>query len=521
LLRLGRTTVYLLDTDLEENAPWDRRLTARLYGGDRETRIQQEIVLGLGGVRLLNALGISPAVWHLNEGHAGFVILQRLRDAIEAGRTVAAALAEIRATTVFTTHTPVAAGHDSFPFELVRANLAQAWGALGADHEVFLGLGSYADGGPELFNMTALALRSSTRINGVSVLHGQVTRRMWGPIWPNVPEDERPVGSITNGIHLPTWVAPVLGSLLERRLGVDWREHQDEQAYWDRLLDVPDDELWQVRRMLRRYLFTFIRERARSRWSQDGVSAARMMAAGLMLDPEALTVGFARRFTAYKRPELIFRDEPRLIRLLTDPERPLQIVFAGKAHPADEAGKHHILRIVGRTQDPRFAGRIAFIGDYDVHVARHLVQGCDVWLNTPRKPLEASGTSGMKASVNGVPNLSIADGWWAEGYTGSNGWSIDGASNLDDPEGADVADSAALYDLLEREVVPRYYDRDESDVPHAWVTLVKEAIRTVAPRFSARRMLKEYATHAYADVPFGRDGEAQQSRGVEVAGTAD
>ena len=307
-LRLGRATVYLLDTDLEDNAPWDRGLTARLYGGDRETRIQQEIVLGLDGVRALRALGESPTVWHLNEGHAGFVVLQRIREGIEAGQSFESALEHVRATTVFTTHTPVAAGHDAFPFELVQEHLAGAWEGQGSDRDAFFALGSYSNDGAELFNMTALALRSSAHINGVSTQHGQVTRRMWGRIWPGTPEDERPVGAITNGIHLPTWMSGAVVALIERHLGPGWREHQDDQSYWDRLMAVPNTEVWDVRRALRRDLFAFIRERARQRWAHDGVSAARMMA-GMLLDPDALTIGFARRFTAYKRPELVFQDE--------------------------------------------------------------------------------------------------------------------------------------------------------------------------------------------------------------------
>ena len=497
LLRLGRVTVYLLDTDLEENAPWDRGLSARLYGGDRETRIQQEIVLGLGGVKVIRAMGHSPVVWHLNEGHAGFVILQRIREGIESGLSFEAALGEVRESTVFTTHTPVEAGHDAFPFELVQSHLAGAWGALGSDRDAFLALGSYENGGDARFNMTALALRSAARTNGVSQLHRKVTQRMWANIWPGVAAEDRPVGAITNGIHLPTWLAQDMETLFEEYLGDDWLERHDDPALWDRLAAVPDAELWRVRQLLRGSLFAFIRERARERWTRDRVSSSRMMATGTLLDPSALTIGFARRFTAYKRPEVIFHDTDRLARILTSTERPVQIVFAGKAHPADEAGKHHIQRIVARTMDPAFEGRLAFIGDYDVHVAHFLVQGCDVWLNTPRKPLEASGTSGMKASANGVPHLSISDGWWAEAYTGSNGWQIEPDHEAPTPEEADAADADALYRLLEEEVAPQFYDRNGDDVPVRWLATAREAIRTVAPRFSARRMLKDYGERAY------------------------
>jgi starch phosphorylase len=498
-VRLGHVRLYLLDTDLDENAPWDRGLSARLYGGDRETRVQQEIILGIGGVRALRTLGIDPAVWHLNEGHAAFVVLQRIREAIERGRSFDDALADVRRTTVFTTHTPVEAGHDAFPFPLVETHLAGAWGSLGRHREAFLALGAYDSGHGPHFNMTALALRSAGSTNAVSREHGRVTRGMWGPIWPGVEEAHRPVTSVTNGIHAPTWVSADMARLLERYVGEDWRDQQDNPQFWDRVLSIPDAKLWETRQSLRNFLFTFVLERARRRWMEERIGAAQVVALGTLLDPAALTIGFARRFTGYKRPELIFRDPDRLARILTAPRRPVQIVFAGKAHPADETGKHHLQRVYRRAIDPSFAGRIAFVDDYDLHVAHFLVQGCDVWLNTPRKPLEASGTSGMKAAVNGVPHLSIGDGWWAEAYTGSNGWLIVGnAPPGADLEEVDAADADALYRLLEEQVVPTFYDRDPEGLPRRWLQIVKEAIRTVAPRFSSRRMLKEYADRMYA-----------------------
>ena len=496
-VRLGRVKLYLLDTDLEENAPWDRELSARLYGGDRETRIQQEIILGIGGVRALKALGSTPAVWHLNEGHAAFVVLQRIRDHIEQGRSFESALEEVRRTTMFTTHTPVPAGHDAFPFNLVETHLAGAWGTLGAYREAFLQLGSYDNGGGSLFNMTALALRSAGTVNGVSELHGQVTREMWGPIWPGLPEEKRPVGFITNGVHVPTWLSSELGTLFDDHLGGDWRERHDDPELWEKVLDIPDEELWAARTALRTYLFAFIRERARSRWMEEHVSAPRVVAAGTLLDPNALTLGFARRFTGYKRPELIFHNPERLMNILNARRRPVQIVFAGKAHPADETGKHHLQQVYRRAIDPMFGGRIAFVDDYDLHVAHFLGQGCDVWLNNPRKPLEASGTSGMKASINGVPHLSIGDGWWAEGYTGRNGWQIEGRGPVGDPAAQDEADAEALYDLLETEVVPAFYDRDVNGIPRRWLAIVRQAILSVTPRFSARRMVKQYAETMY------------------------
>jgi glycogen phosphorylase len=496
-VRLGRVKLYLLDTDLEENAPWDRELSARLYGGDRETRIQQEIILGIGGVRVLKAMGSTPAVWHLNEGHAAFVVLQRIRDLIERGESFESALAEVRRTTVFTTHTPVPAGHDAFPFSLVETHLAGAWGTLGSYRDQFMALGEYDNGSGSMFNMTALALRTAGSTNAVSQLHGQVTRDMWGPIWPGVPEGNRPVRAITNGVHVPSWLSAELTALFDQYLPSGWRDEHDNPELWDKIGDIPDEALWNARNSLRNYLFAFIRERARQRWQEEHVSAARVVAAGTLLDPNALTLGFARRFTGYKRPELIFHNPDRLLNILNAARRPVQIVFAGKAHPADETGKHHLQQVYRRAIDPMFGGRIAFVDDYDLHVAHFLVQGCDVWLNNPRKPLEASGTSGMKASINGVPHLSIGDGWWAEGFTGDNGWLID-PNFAGEQDAIDAADAEAIYQLLEREIVPTFYDRDANGIPRRWLAVVRRAMVSVTPRFSARRMVKQYAEDLYS-----------------------
>jgi starch phosphorylase len=502
VVRAGRVKLYLLDTDLPENAPWDRELSARLYGGNQETRIQQEIVLGLGGVRALRALGIEPTVWHLNEGHAALVVLQRIREALEQGTPFEQAVAEVRRTTVFTTHTPVPAGHDAFPFHLVETYLASAWGGLGNLRDPFLALGAYDNGngnGP-MFNMTALALRSAGAVNAVSQLHRDVTRQMWMPMWPDAAPGDAPVRAITNGVHVPTWVASELSKLFEAHIAPDWRQRHDDERMWDAIEAIPDEELWAVRQALRTYLFAFIRERARERWTVERVGPGQIVAAGTLLNPDALTIGFARRFTAYKRPELLFHDPDRLARILSAARQPVQILYAGKSHPADDSGKHHLQRIYKRAMDQGFGGRIAFIDDYDLHVAHFMVQGCDLWLNTPRKPLEASGTSGMKAAVNGVPNLSIGDGWWAEGYSGANGWLIDGKSQSLDPADVDAADADALYRLLETEVVPTFYDRDAQGTPHAWLRIVRESIRTVIPRFSARRMVKQYVEAMYGPV---------------------
>jgi starch phosphorylase len=497
MVRLGRVRLLLLDTDLEQNAPWDRELSARLYGGGPDTRLQQEIILGLGGVLALRALGYKPAVWHLNEGHAAFVVLQRLRDLMAAGQPWEDALVEVRRTTVFTTHTPVPAGHDAFPFHLVEQHLSSSWGSMNGHAELFLELGSYDNGLGQQFNMTALAMRSAGAINAVSELHGEVTRDMFAPLWPDIPPGDRPVGAITNGVHAPTWVATDLAQLFERHLSPAWRDQYEDPGFWSRILEIPDEDLWAARQRLRAHLFQFIRERARQRWMTDPSGAARVVASGAMLDPAALTIGFARRFTGYKRPDLVFRDLDRLSRLVSSANRPVQFVFAGKAHPADESGKHHLQTVFRHAIDPRMAGRIAFVDDYDLHVAHLLVQGCDVWLNNPRKPLEASGTSGMKASMNGTLHLSIGDGWWAEGYTGANGWLIAGTTDSTDQSAMDAADAEALYALLEDEVVPTYYDRDTRGLSRRWLARVKQAMLTVTPRFSSRRMLKEYAERAY------------------------
>ncbi len=497
-VRVGRVRLLLLDTDREPNAPWDRELTARLYGGNQETRIQQEIVLGLGGVGALEAMGIHPTIWHLNEGHAAFVALKRIRQLLDEQVSFDDALDRVRRTTVFTTHTPVPAGHDAFSFQLVEKHLGGDWGSLGAFRDRVLALGAHDSGGGTLFNMTALAIRTASAINGVSQLHGEVTRNMWMSLWPGTPKEQVPIRTVTNGVHLPTWLAPAMGKLFEQHLDPNWRMRVDEPEFWDRVQDIPDEELWRVRLMLRSELFAFIQNRARERWTTERVSAAQVVASGTLLNPTALTIGFARRFTGYKRPELIFHDPDRLNAILSQLRRPVQVVFAGKAHPADDIGKHHLQEVFRRAADPAFGGRVAFVDDYDLHVAHFLVYGCDVWLNTPRKPLEASGTSGMKAAINGVPHLSVGDGWWAEAYDGANGWLIESHATSDDPAAVDAADAEALYQLLEKEIVPAFYDRDPQDVPHRWIQTIKGALRTVLPMFTTRRMVKQYVHEMYA-----------------------
>ncbi len=436
-------------------------------------------------------------MFHLNEGHAAFAVLQRIRDLCERGASFEAALDDVRRTTVFTTHTPVAAGHDAFPFQLVETHLSGAWGDLGDYREKFFALAHYDNGGGPMFNMTALAMRTAGAVNGVSQLHGDVTRQMWQSIWPDTPADRLPVRALTNGVHVPTWMSAEIAAVLERHLGADWMERHDDPAFCDGVLQIPDEELWAARQSLREFLFNFIRERARQRWTTEGIAAARIVAAGTMFDHNTLTIGFARRFTGYKRPELIFTDADRLAAILNKPGRAVQFVFAGKAHPADDVGKHHLQRIYRRALDPKFGGRIAFVEDYDLHVAHFLVQGCDVWMNNPRKPLEASGTSGMKAAINGTPHMSIGDGWWAEGYTGDNGWLIDAQADPNDHGAQDWADVQAIYALIEQQLVPAFYDRDDQGIPRRWLQVVKQSIRTVLPRFSTRRMVKEYVREMY------------------------
>jgi starch phosphorylase len=496
-VQAGRVSFYLMDSRHDLNAPWDQELTARLYGGDQEMRIQQEIVLGIGGLHVLRALGIDPVVYHLNEGHSAFLVLERAREMVEAGQTFEEARQAIRDTTVFTTHTPVPAGHDVFPFHLVERYFHNYWPRLGLSREEFLELGCASKDGNG-FNMTVLALHLSGQCNGVSKLHGEVSRQMWQVVWPEKSVDEVPISYITNGVHVPSWIGDAMNRIYRKYLRPDWMDNQDDLALWERIIDVPDEELWAAHMHLKRKLMTLIRERARQGRLERRVDAEQVLTSGTLLDPEALVIGFARRFATYKRATLIFHNMDRLMRLLHNEYRPVQFVFAGKAHPADDGGKRLIQHIYNAARDPSMGGRIAFIEDYDLQVARYLVQGVDVWLNNPRRPHEASGTSGQKAAVNGVPNLSILDGWWAEGYNGANGWAIDvGQDEFENEWAQDTAEAGALYDLLEKEVVPLFYKRDADDVPRGWVRLMKEAIRTAAPVFCTRRMVKEYTERFY------------------------
>ena len=492
LVKLGALSLYLMDTEVDENSVADRELTARLYGGDKDHRVRQEIVLGIGGVRVLRALGLSPSVFHANEGHTSFMILERVRELVLSGRKFKEAAEEVQATTVFTTHTPVAAGHDAFPFEMMDRHFNGYWDELGLSRQEFMDLGAYEG----KFNMTVLALRMARWKNGVSELHGRVTRRMWKNIWPD-HEDSIPITHVTNGVHAPTWIASELAQLFDNYLGPEWVERHDDVPFWNRVLEIPDEEFWKAHLVLKRKLFMFVRERARSRWSVDGIDPRQVIAMGTLLDPDALTIGFARRFTGYKRASLIFHDIERIRKILLNLWRPVQIVFAGKAHPADDYGKRLIHEIYSIAADNGFAGHVAFVENYDIHTAHFFTAGADAWLNNPRMPMEACGTSGQKAGMNGVLNVSILDGWWYEGHNGNNGWAIGEVPETLEVSPDDSADADSLYRLLEEQIVPLYYERDQNGIPHEWVRMAKESLRSIVPRFSARRMLKEYTTRMY------------------------
>jgi len=497
-VQVGRVPLYLLDSNVEANAPLDRSLTAQLYISDLDLRILQEIVLGLGGVRALRELGYDPAVWHLNEGHSAFMMVERVRELVAADRPFHQAAEAVRASTVFTTHTPVPAGHDAFPYDLIDRYFSAFWPQIGLDRAGFLDLGRHPESWGEAFSMSGLAFNLSGRYNAVSAMHGHVARRMWSSLWPETEPEQVPIRNITNGIHTGTWLARRMHSLYDRYLEHDWAENLDREEIWQAVERIPDEDLWAVRRHLKRKLMAFMRERARRQWIPGGLHPVQIVASGVLLDPYALTIGFARRFATYKRANLIMRDPDRILRLMNRHGRPVQLVFAGKAHPADEPGKLLIQEVYNVIKRSENGGRLVFLEDYDMNVARYLIQGVDVWLNTPRRPNEASGTSGQKAALNGVLNLSVLDGWWPEGFNGSNGWAIGGTEEYEDAQAQDDADAESLYQLLEEEIIPLYYDERSSDgLPREWLARIKESIRTLAPRFSMRRMVKEYVETMY------------------------
>jgi starch phosphorylase len=491
----GRVPLILLDTDLPENHPDDRGLMNKLYAGGPAMRIRQEWILGVGGVRVLRALGIAPAAWHANEGHAAFMFVERVRELVAQGIAVDEAVRQVRATSVFTTHTPVPAGHDFFPLAQLEAVAGPVWEELGVSREAFFDVGSLP-GDKDNFHMTAVAIRLASRVNGVSRRHGQVSRNLWKNLWPDRPAETVPIGHVTNGVHLATWMAGPIQSLLANHLGADWqRRFNDDPSLWDQVLSLDHERLWIAHRRLKQLLVNHIREDARHRFAGQLKEAAAVVGAGTLLDPEVLTIGFARRFATYKRASLIFRDIERLRRLCTNPYRPVQVIFAGKAHPEDTPGKEVLQEVYRWTRDPRFEGRIAFLEDYDMHLAHLLVQGVDLWLNLPRVPHEASGTSGMKAALNGVPQLSTLDGWWQEGYDGLGGWAVPPAA-----EGAesDDLDADHCYRIFEEQVVPLFYTRDSKGIPLGWAERMRHALRLGGRRFTAHRMVADYVQEYYA-----------------------
>jgi starch phosphorylase len=503
-VQAGRVPLFLMDTNVEGNESRDREVSGRLYGGDQTMRLRQEIVLGIGGTRMLKALGMDAQLFHANEGHAAFLMLERIREEVAQGAKFEEARAKVSAESVFTTHTPVPAGHDVFPEELIEEYFANYWEELGLDKETFLKLGRVPERSG--WNMTALALRLSDRHNGVSKLNGEVSRKMWTSLYPGKTVEEIPIGYVTNGVHMPTWLAQRMTEVYDTYLDPNWRNRQDDKVLWGKVADVPDEVLWRAHVRCKRDLVNFVNRRIRERWMNDRVDPSQVLAGGALLEPEPLTIGFARRFATYKRATLVFKDLERMKKILLDPWRPVQLIFAGKAHPADDGGKALIQQIYRLAKDPEIGGRIAFLEDYDMHKARYLVQGVDVWLNNPLAPLEACGTSGQKAAANGVPNLSILDGWWAEAFNAGNGWAPKETTGLPDDE-RDVADAENIYGLLEEQVVPLYYDRADNGVPNGWVSVMKESIKTVAPQYSGDRMLKDYVRQMYfpqaSKVPVG------------------
>ncbi len=498
LARIGHVRLYLLDTDLEGNSEHDRDIAHHLYGGDRTTRIEQEIVLGVGGARALAALGLAPTVWHINEGHAAFLVLERVRGAMKQGLDFNAALEAVAVNTVFTTHTPVPAGHDHFSEQMVTQYFNAYCADLGVDQERLLALGKTSFN-PD-FNMTALAVRGSRHHNGVSRIHGAVSAELLKELWPQVPAEENPVTYVTNGVHAPTFVAPEWLAIFERFLAFDWNERLGDPAMWERLMEMPDHIYWSTRQHLKAQMLHLVRHRIRLQHFRNQGSEAHLDRLLRWVDPDqpnALTIGFGRRFATYKRATLLFENLELLHKIVADPERPVVFIFAGKAHPADVPGQDLIRAVSRVARMPEFAGHVLLLEGYDMRLGRRLVSGVDVWLNNPIYPLEASGTSGMKAGMNGVINLSVLDGWWGEGYRGDNGWAIKPAARAADDSRRDQEESQTLYEILQDHVVPMYYRRCNMGYSEEWVRMSKRSVATILPRFNAKRMLNEYIEKFY------------------------
>jgi starch phosphorylase len=496
-IRVGRVPLYLLDSNLDPNTDFDKQLTARLYWSDLDRRVMQELLLGVGGVRALRALGYSPSVWHMNEGHAAFLTLERARELVAAGHSFKEAIEKTRGQNVFTTHTPVAAGNDEFPLWLIEKYLAALWPQLNLTRDQFFDIARHQMPQGEMFSMGILALQHSDGRNAVSELHGQVSRKMWRFLWQEKEENDVPITHVTNGVHVSNWMGRRLVNLFKDYLGKDWLDHHDERDIWAGIDDIPDDELWAVRLHLKRKLAFYMRERVRDRWKAGGFHPVQVVSSGLMINPYALTIGFARRFATYKRASLVLSDVERLLNIINRPNMPVQIIFAGKAHPADEPGKQLIQQVYRQVKRAETGGRLVFIEDYDMNLARYLVQGVDVWMNTPRRPYEASGTSGMKAALNGALNFSVLDGWWREAYNGKNGWAIGEDKELDSQSLQDAQDAESLYNTLEKEIIPLYYQRDPKELSPEWILRMKESLKSNIPQFSTRRMVKEYVERLY------------------------
>ena len=518
IARAGHIRLVLLDTDLPDNADGFRGITHQLYGGGLETRIRQEIVLGIGGVRALRLLGVHPTVWHANEGHAAFIVLERMRELVmEHGLAPEAALEVVRASTVFTSHTPVPAGHDVFPLDLFDRHLGDYVREMGMDLEQVhaLGHGDFNHHGAGGFNQTALAIRGSAHVNGVSRRHQEVASRMYRSAWPDLEPQENPVKGITNGVHVATWLAPEWIHAFDQHLGGRWRGCLLDPDFWKAVQDIPDHHYWGIHQAIKQRMLQYVRRLLERQARRNGESSHLVQQMTALFDVRTLVVGFARRFATYKRPALLFHDEARLCEILSCPDRPVVFLFAGKAHPADAPGQELIRRIHEYARRPEFMGRVLMLEGYDMALARHLIAGVDVWLNNPIRPLEASGTSGMKAAMNGVPNLSILDGWWVEGFQGDNGWVIGGEREIADPDVRDADDAASLYHVLEHQVIPTYYDRNGSGFSEAWVRISKRAMMSSIPHFNTDRMVSEYARRFY--VPASRHGRLLASDGFRRA----
>jgi starch phosphorylase len=497
-VRVGRLSLFLLDSDVDVNSPNDQQLTARLYTSDLDVRISQEILLGIGGVKALNLLGHQPTVWHMNEGHSAFLSIQRIRNMVEEGKSYDEAVEVVRKSNIFTTHTPVAAGIDQFPLWMMDKYFANLWPQLEITREQFIDLGKQSQPWGESFSMPVMAIHLSDHLNAVSELHSTVSRRLWHFMWPDRKEEDVPISYVTNGIHTQTWMATRMQLLFRNHFGPDWYEHIDDSEMWDKVADIPDEELWHVHQQLKNDMQRFITWRARQQWLSGNFHPVQVVAGGVLLDNRILTIGFARRFATYKRAYLFLQDFDRMLSIMNNKEMPVQFIFSGKAHPADEPGKLIIQQIYRAIKDSRTGGRIVFLEDYDMNIARYLVQGVDVWMNNPRRLNEASGTSGMKAAANGVLNFSISDGWWHEGYNQENGWKIGDDKTFDDASEQDKADAESLYNILENEIIPLFYKNRLALLPsHDWVARMKESIRTLAPQFSTTRMVKEYLTKYY------------------------